>query len=203
MTITASTSYRLSPKNWLAVVRGADRLGVVLTPDGIELRSAMRSETVAWTSILGIHLVWRSWNNGTGFAVELTLVPGVEGPRRDPPVLGPGADQTMRAYLGRRNIDIPVDPPPPWRDRLGGWHSPLLELDPFESVRTLRRAGVGPWLITVRPLAEGYDAVTTQAHTGEVVRRAEVRSSLLDATEDGVEQVTLAQEALSHLELES
>ncbi|MEZ5258064.1 MAG: hypothetical protein R2705_14535 [Ilumatobacteraceae bacterium] len=58
---------------------------------------------------------------------------------------------------------------------MAGSHRPLawtlLEYDPYESIRSIRRAGVGPWHIEIRPAGTGFEITMTNARSRQVVQR--------------------------------
>lgn len=165
--------------------------------DAIALRCLASTTTLPWREVLAIHLSWTSDRSGSGYSLFVRTAPSAQARVPALPYLADEAEWTIRRFIEEHGIDVPVNPAEPWRDRLGGWHGPLLEFDPLESIRTIRKAAIGPCVVRVRVRGDLFEAVTEVAATGEVIDRSSPRATLAAAVDDGVAQVKRAQALLS------
>ena len=72
--------------------------------------------------------------------------------------------------------------------------------DPFESIRTVRRAQVGPHLVRATIAGPGYAAVTSSVSDGLVVKRGPTRPTLREAIDDAcmeIERLLAVQDGVS------
>jgi hypothetical protein len=173
---------------WL---RSWRHLGVRVSAQSLRLERVFSSSEVMWTDVVALRLLWVNGRLGTGYF--LVVVPANR--RRAscgfvPPLEDAGTG-LLRQFLSDRVPGVQVNPVEPWQDRFGEWHGELHEFDPAESIRSVRRAAVGPWLISVKVTSEGFQAVTSDS-AGRVVRESPVLADLSAATEAAIEQVRLA-----------
>lgn len=70
--------------------------------------------------------------------------------------------------------------------------SPVLDtagLDPFESIRTVRRAAVGTHLVRATLAGSGYAAITSTLEDGVVVRRGPTWPTMCEAIDDASAEI--------------
>ncbi|MDP2292671.1 MAG: hypothetical protein Q8M22_15905 [Actinomycetota bacterium] len=64
-----------------------------------------------------------------------------------------------------------------------------IRTDPLESIRSVRRAAVGPWVVKAGVHGDGFASITSQASTREVVNIGPVRGDLNAAVEDACQEI--------------
>src|SRR5262249_37833315 len=97
------------------------------------------------------------------------------------PVMARSVRDRFAAGCRLYSIDVPVNPTEPWCDRVGVWHGPLREFDPLESIRSIRKAAVGPYRVSVRVDGQGFKVVTEDEITKTITRQASSFASLNEA----------------------
>ena len=167
--------------------------GVELDSAGLTYRRLFRRSRLRWLDVIAVHLRWHSSRSGTGYLLWFDEVPARRRLHLHVPLLRREALPIVAAFLGAHDIGIPVNPVEPWCDRLGSWHGELYQFDPLESIRSIRRAAVGPWEISVVVSASTFRAVTKNVQNASIVRESPPRNKLVDAIEDAVVQVRDAQ----------
>ena len=160
---------------------------------GLTYRRLFRSASIAWSDLIALQLRWDSGRTGTGYRMLVVGAPSPTPVRHWVPLLRREALPLVESYVEEHGIDLPVNPVEPWRDRLGTWHGELHQFDPLESIRSIRRAAVGPWEISVVLSGSTFRAVTKNAQDGSVARESPRRDQLAAAIEDAVAQVRIAQ----------
>lgn len=179
---------------WLAIVIWVfQRPAVRLSAAGMQVRGAFRTTTVTWADVVAITLSWHSGRDGSGYNARLHWTPNGQRVKADLPLLARSAGGSLETFVATHGIGIELNPEPPWRDRTGTWHGEMLEFDPTESIRSIRRAAVGPWIVQIYPRGSGFVAITRRAKGGATVREGPLRASLAEAVADGSDQVLLAQ----------
>jgi hypothetical protein len=172
-------------------VRSWGHLGLRLTPTSVRFERVFSSAEVAWADVLAVRLPWTAGRSGSGYAAF--IVPTADHPASVgyvPPLDGVGC-VLMRQYIGARVPGVRVDPTEPWQDRFGQWHGPMLEFDPEESIRTVRRAAVGSLVIRIEVSADGFRVVTSDP-AGRSVRESSSIADLPTATSTAIEHIRLA-----------
>lgn len=96
----------------------------------------------------------------------------------------------ISGFLQRHVPQIAINPVEPWIDRRGVWHSDLHRMDPVESIRSIRRAGFGRWLMEIKVFDE--HRFQAMAHTlagppGMWV--GDEHGTLREATDDAVRMI--------------
>lgn len=167
------------------------RPGMLVTSTGAVLRGVWSTRTVSWTDVAAISSEWGATRMASGWFVSFDMRPGRSRVWLGVPVVGWDAG-LLRDHLRRHAPEVLVNPEEPWRDRFGRWHGEFHEFEPTESIRTVRRAAVGPYVIRVEPSGDGFRAVTTDP-AGVVVRESSVYADLTSATEAALEQIRQAQ----------
>ncbi|MDP2292672.1 MAG: hypothetical protein Q8M22_15910 [Actinomycetota bacterium] len=175
---------------WVGL-RSWRHLGIRVTAQSLRLDRVFSSSEVMWADVIALRMLWENGRLGTGYFV--VVVPASR--RRVSvgwvPPLEVAGTELLRQFMSDHVPGVHVDPVEPWQDRFGEWHGELHEFDPAESIRSVRRAAVGRWVISIRVTGDGFQAVTSEA-TGRVVRESPVFADLPAATEAAIEQVRLA-----------
>ena len=138
-------------------------------------------------------LSWHVDRTGSGYAVRFVWSPNSPHVTTSVPTLATSALEDLQAFVAANGIPVEVNPEPPWRDRTGLWHGDLLDHDPTESIRSIRKAAIGPWVVQVYPRGGEFIAITKWTKDGTAVREGQLRATLAEAVADGVAQVGLAQ----------
>jgi hypothetical protein len=172
-------------------VRGWRHLGVRLTPESIRFERLFSAAEVTWADVAAVRLSWETGRIGTGYFVTVVARKGRRvSPGHVPPLEGLGS-ALVRRYIREHVPGVLVDPVEPWQDRFGAWHGDLLDFDPEESIRSIRRAAVGRLVIQVKVTDEGFRAVTSDA-SGRTVRESPLVPHLATATDAAIEHIRLA-----------
>lgn len=185
-----------------AVVGVVDLVGrwrwqrVRLTPSGLEVRRRFAGPSVRWSEVAALTAAPAPARHGVGLAVD--AVPFGAAPR--PPLLSvvveEHAEPTIRQFLADHHLDIPVNPPEPWQDRRGGWHAAELATDPFETIRSIQRAWLGPWLVRIDTTPRRARAMVIDRRTDAAVNEAPWRNSVEGATNDAERFIAAARRDL-------
>lgn len=97
---------------------------------------------------------------------------------------------TLRRHLQQHLPEVQVNPVEPWLDRRGVWHSELHRMDPLESIRSIRRAATGRWLVKIK--VHDSDRFQAIAHTcggPPGLWAGDEHPTLAAATEDAVRMI--------------
>jgi hypothetical protein len=105
------------------------------------------------------------------------------------PVLVKESAQRFETFFAHHGIGVQANPPSDPRVRFEEWRPRPFEHDPFESIRTVRRAVVGPYVVMVRPRRDRFVAVTIDERTGAQLTVSDDRSDVASATEAAVDQI--------------
>jgi hypothetical protein len=172
-------------------MRSWNHLGLRLTPASVRFERVFSSVEIAWSDVLAVQLPWTRGSLGTGYDVRFVPAVGQYVSNGGLPPLDSTGYVLMRQYMAQHVPEVRFDPAEPWQDRFGEWHGPLLEFDPEESIRTVRRAAVGPLLIRIQVIADGFRVVTSDP-TGRSVRESSLIADLPTATSTAIEHIRLA-----------
>ena len=139
-------------------------------------------------------MVWHVGRDGAGYATFFVWASARPPRVSTTPLLARSALDELTAFVVANGIAVELNPDSPWRDRTGVWHGEMLDFDPAESIRSIRKAAVGPWTVQVYPRGGDFLAITKWTKDGRVVREGQLHATLADAVADGLAQVTLAQQ---------
>ncbi len=170
--------------------RSWSHLGLRLTPASVRFERVFSSADVAWVDVVAVKLDWWHGRYGSGYAALVVPAAGRSTLGHVPPLDSTGCVM-MRKYMADHVPEVLVDPVEPWQDRFGEWHGPLSEFDPEESIRSVRRAAVGPLIIRIEPVADGFRVVTSD-RAGRSVRESPSITDLPTATSIAIEHIRLA-----------
>jgi hypothetical protein len=160
-----------------------------LHPDRMVVRRAYSSAAVRWVDVAAVHLEWWSLRDGAGYSFRITWMPEIAARSVALPPLSSGAVGAMKTYVSEHFIPVLINPTEPWMDRSALWHGEGHQYDPFESIRSIRSAAVGPWLVRVLSTEGGFHAMTSNVSDGEVIIEGPVRATRAEATTDGESQI--------------
>ncbi|MFN6122384.1 MAG: PH domain-containing protein [Actinomycetes bacterium] len=177
------------------VVAHVSRAGVRLDPDGVAIRGVLRRRRVGWAGIASIRTEYLVDYRGTAGDV-VRFLDARERPVAGAvpvPVLVKESATRFETFVALHGIGVPVNPPSDPRARFEVWRPDPFDHDPFESIRTVRRAVVGPYVVIVRPRGDRFVALTIDERTGEPVVVSDDRADLASAIEAAVDQIRDAQ----------
>jgi hypothetical protein len=174
-------------------VRSWRHLGIRLTPTAIRFERLFSSDEMSWDDVIAVKLPYTNGRNGQGHVAIVVPVSGRRvSPGYVPPLEGAGS-ALVRGYIAQQVPKVCVDPEEPWQDRFGEWHGNLLDFDPEESIRSVRRAAVGPLVVRIEASSNGFRAVTSD-HTGQSVRESATFPDLAAATAEALKHIELARD---------
>jgi hypothetical protein len=178
---------------WYLVYRRHRRAGVFVDANGIRLQGMFSSEGLAWSEVAAVLIddSRRPAYFGDRRLRFLSVIPtaGSQILRHPLPLLARSVPARFAAFCRVYSIDVPLNPTEPWCDRVGVWHGPLREFDPFESIRSIRRAAVGPYRVSVLVNDHGFKVVTEDELTKTITRQASPFASLNEAIDDATTQI--------------
>lgn len=170
--------------------------GVVLDGDGLTIRGSLRRHRIEWAQLATIRTSYYVGQRGSGHHVSYL-------DRRDRQLapswvhsvyLVDGSAWRFRAFVEQHGIPVAINPPRypmPGKDR---WRPTPFDHDPFESIRTVRRAVVGPYVVIVRPRGDHFVALTIDERTDEQLVVSDDRADLSSAIEAAIDQIHDAQQ---------
>lgn len=161
--------------------------------EGVSATGLLAAQALPWGGVVAVEIRWWSDRTGSGYHQQWKLRGGtrLEGVLNRVLISEEDA-RTVRRWLARYRPEIAVDPVLPWRDRFGAWHTEADGYDPRETIRSVRRAHVGPWEIRVRSCEGGFRVLQRSVRDGEVVAEGTVLPTLEEAIADGVRFVERA-----------
>lgn len=165
------------------------REGLVLTRIGLERRRLLRTRRVPWADIVALVATCRSSDPHDGYDLRLVTWPHAERARLGGTTLPERCVVALRTFVAQHGVDVGVEITRPRDDERRTWHRELRGASPEESLRAVRRAAVGPWLVRVVVGNATFQAVVEDAHTSAVRERGPVRSTLAAAIDDGVAMI--------------
>jgi hypothetical protein len=172
--------------SWMLNAYWRKGVGLHLSPSGVTSRGFFFTRSAPWTEIATCRVFddVRLFGQVVTFAVQ----PGTSRREIRSPTLRNGAETLVREYLRTLGLQSLLrDRPPTVYAQFTT--TELLEHDPVESLRSVRRAAVGDRLIRVRALTDGFRAETTDQSGKRLVRTGEVRATLAEATHDAIQHV--------------
>ena len=178
------------------VVAHVSRAGVRLDPDGVAIRGVFRRSRVGWAAIASIRTEYLVDYRGTAGDVVRFLDArerSVAG-EVSVPVLVKESARRFETFFALHGIGVPVNPPSDPRARYEVWRPEPFDHDPFESIRTVRRAVIGPYVVIVRPQGDRFVALTIDERTGEHVEVSDDLADLASAIDAAVGQIHDAQQ---------
>lgn len=175
------------------VVAHMSRAGVRLDPDGVAIRGVLRRSRVGWAAVASIRTEYLVDYRGTAGDVVQFLDAHERSVAGAVPVLVKESARRFETFVALHGIGVPVNPPSDPRARFEVWRPEPFDHDPFESIRTVRRAVVGPYVVIVRPRGDRFVALTIDERTGEPVVVSDDRADLASAIEAAVDQIRDAQ----------
>jgi hypothetical protein len=179
------------------VWRGVRVVGIELDERALVSRRMFSQQRVRWSDIAAVEMRWMATRAGAGMVVTLVPAPGVNLRDVRLPDLARNAPERFAAFTEAHGVDVPLNPVEPWVDRFGTWHAPMLEFDPLESIRSIRRAAVGPYLVSIGVVPEGFQVLTKDERDGSTQRQSPPFERLDEATTEAIQQIRIAQSALS------
>lgn len=165
------------------------REGLVLTRVGLERRRLLRTRRVPWTDIVALVATGRSADAHDGYDLRLVTWPHAKRRRLGATPLPERCVVALRTFVNQHGIDVGVEVTRPRDDERRTWHRELRGASPEESLRAVRRAAVGPWLVRIVVGNATFQAVVEDAHTSAVRERGPVRTTLVAAIDDGVAMI--------------
>lgn len=123
-------------------------------------------------------------------AGDVVVFVGVDRRVRGALSVGPGGRERVARFLQLQHPDLPVNPVEPWLDRRGVWHSELHRMDPLESIRSIRRAATGRWMVTIKVHdSNRFQAIAHTCGGPPGLWAGDEHPALAAATEDAVRMI--------------
>jgi hypothetical protein len=173
------------------VVRHFVVAGVALDGDGLTIRGSLHRHRIEWAQLASIQTTYHASRFGIGDHVSYL-------DRRDRQLaptwvhsvyLVDDSAWRFRNFVEQHGIPVAINPPRypmPGKDT---WRPTPFDHDPFESIRTVRRAVVGPYVVIVRPRGDRFVALTIDERTDEQVVVSDDRADMASAIEAAIDQI--------------